>query len=71
MDQGPLNFARQREALNEKSWSNRGPRIGANRYLVRLWEPPASRIFSELRVNRVLLRRKRGFESLRGRQLIQ
>jgi hypothetical protein len=52
-------------------WSNHGPRIGANAYLIRLWEPPASRIFNQLRVNRVLSRRKRGFESLRGRQLIQ
>jgi len=36
---------------------NYGPRIGANRYLIRFWEAPASRIFNRLRVNRVLLRR--------------
>jgi hypothetical protein len=38
-------------------WSNHGSRIGANRYLIRFWEPPASRIFNQLPVNRVLSRR--------------
>jgi hypothetical protein len=31
-------------------WSNHGPRIGANAYLIRFWEPPASRIFNQLPV---------------------
>jgi hypothetical protein len=57
--------------IYQSLWSNYGPRIVSNRYLVRFWEPPASRIFNQLPLNRVLSRRKRGFESLRGRQLIQ
>jgi len=54
--------------LSDASWSNHGPRIRTNRYLRRFWEPPASRIFNQLPVNRVLSRRKRGFKSRRGRQ---
>jgi hypothetical protein len=57
--------------IHRTLWSNHGPRIGANAYLIRFWEPPASRIFNQLPVNRVLSRRKRGFESLWGRKLIQ
>jgi hypothetical protein len=38
----------------EELWSNHGPRIRANGYLIRFSEPPASRIFLQLRVNRVL-----------------
>jgi DNA replication protein DnaC len=56
---------------DQELWSNHGPRIGANRYLIRFWEPPASRIFNQLPVNRVLSRRKRGFKSRRGRQINQ
>jgi len=35
-------------------WSNHGPRIVPERNLIRFWEPPASRVFLQLRVNRVL-----------------
>jgi hypothetical protein len=38
----------------ERSWSNHGPRISASRYLIRFWEPPASRIFNQLSIDRVL-----------------
>jgi hypothetical protein len=68
---------RARESMNvpttavRKHCRNYGPRIVANRYLIRFREPPASRIFNQLPVDRVLSRRKRGFESLRGRQLSQ
>ena|ERR1700746_2371923 len=57
--------------LIEKLWSNHGPPIVASRYFTSFSEPPASRIFNQLPLARVLSRRKRGFESLRGRQLIQ
>jgi hypothetical protein len=40
--------------LTMGSWSNHGPRIVVSRYLTRFWEPPASRIFNQLPVNRVL-----------------
>jgi hypothetical protein len=40
-----------------KIWSNHGPLIRANRYLRRFCEPPASRIFNQLPVDRVLSRR--------------
>jgi len=40
------------QADGSKSWSNCGPRIGANRYFLRFWEPPASRIFDQLPVKR-------------------
>ena len=49
------------EFCGAELWSNHGPRIGANRYLIRFWEPPASRIFNQLPVNRVLSRRWRLF----------
>jgi hypothetical protein len=41
---------------DQYSWSNHGPRIRANHYLIRFWEPPASRIFNQLLVERVLSR---------------
>ena len=36
------------------SWSNYGPRICANGYFLRFWEPPASRILNQLLVDQVL-----------------
>ena len=59
------------ELCDQELWSNHGPRICANRYLTRFWEPSASRIFNQLPDNRVLSRRKRGFKSRRGRQVNQ
>ena len=38
--------------LNQNAWSNHGPRIVASRYCIRFWEPPASRIFNPLPVDR-------------------
>ena len=35
----------------KKLWSNRGPRIISNRYLMCYWEPTASRTFNQLRCN--------------------
>jgi hypothetical protein len=43
-----------------KSWSNHGPRSRADHYLIRFWEPPASRIFNQLPVDRVLSLRYHG-----------
>ena len=40
--------------MSEKLWSNHGPRIVASRYVIRFWEPPASRIFNPLPVAPVL-----------------
>ena len=37
-----------------KLWSNDGPRIGTKRDFMRFSEPPASRIFNQLLVDRVL-----------------
>src|SRR5215831_1247538 len=45
-----------------RSWSNHGPPICANRYLTRFWEPPASRIFNQILVNRVLSLRLHDFD---------
>ena len=37
-----------------KLWSNYGPLILTNRYFLRFWEPPASRIFNQLLVDLAL-----------------
>jgi hypothetical protein len=60
------NMKLTRSNLNRNLWSNHGPRIRANRYFI-LREPPVSRIFSRLRINRVLSWRRRRGGSRRSR----
>jgi len=48
------NHHRRKAAISSKRSPIMAPRIGANRYSTRIWEPPASRIFSQLWVNRFL-----------------
>ena len=58
------------DQILKASWSNYGPRIVATPYLMRFWEPPASRSFNQLFVNQVLSLRWYGFSSRRDTILV-